>query len=176
MQTSHTGLAPRNDLGSPPLWPKIPWVFLGWNFTLLIDNNTFTLRLYFVFLGPTLFCHFHFVAKESSTCFSSMVVASVGSPRFFLALSPRVKSGSTSYQLRTGSFISLQWGQSYCWWLEAIRQTHQLRLVVEIPVFIGSYTSQVVVWDFWTINSIKSVLVMKKNKTKLKAGQEPHSP
>ena len=32
-------------------------------------------------------------------------------------------------------------------------------IAVELPLFIGFYTSQVVVWDFWTINSIVDVLV-----------------
>ena len=31
---------------------------------------------------------------------------------------------------------------------------NQLRLVVYLPLITGFYTSQVVVWDFWTINSI----------------------
>ena len=30
----------------------------------------------------------------------------------------------------------------------------QLRLVVYSNIYDGSYTSQAVVWDFWTINSI----------------------
>ena len=34
----------------------------------------------------------------------------------------------------------------------------QLRLVVEIPLFTGNSTSQVVVWDFWTIYSIMGFL------------------
>ena len=45
---------------------------------------------------------------------------------------------------------------TYCWWKKS--GVHQLRLVVEIPLFtrvlfIYIYISQVVVWDFWTINS-----------------------
>ena len=48
---------------------------------------------------------------------------------------------------------------SYCWWFR--NHANQLRLVVEIPfevpLFTGFYTSQVVGWDFWTINSIKEV-------------------
>ena len=38
------------------------------------------------------------------------------------------------------------------------RRYNQLRLVVEMPLFTGfSKTSQVVVWDFWTINSILDI-------------------
>ena len=35
-----------------------------------------------------------------------------------------------------------------------IRQTHQLRPVVFSFIYGVNYTSQVVVWDFWTINSM----------------------
>ena len=40
----------------------------------------------------------------------------------------------------------------YLWWF---RKSGKLQLMlVNIPLFIGFSTSQVVVWDFWTINSI----------------------
>ena len=38
----------------------------------------------------------------------------------------------------------------YCWWFRNPAPV----AVVDIPVFKGFYTPQVVVWDFWTINSI----------------------
>ena len=62
---------------------------------------------------------------------------------------------------------------SYCWWQPEIRQTHSpvevgswnpiiyrfcTSLVVEILLFCRFLApSQVVVWDFWTVNSITSI-------------------
>ena len=42
------------------------------------------------------------------------------------------------------AFLVESW---YCWWLKS--GDHQLRLVVEIPLFTRFYASQVVVWDFF---------------------------
>ena len=42
--------------------------------------------------------------------------------------------------------------QKYCWWKKSGQ--HQLRLVVYRIIYRVSKTSQVVVWDFWTINLI----------------------
>ena len=38
--------------------------------------------------------------------------------------------------------------------MEEIRHLPVEGQVVEIPLFTKNYTSQVVVWDFWTINSM----------------------
>ena len=41
----------------------------------------------------------------------------------------------------------------YSWWKKSCTSWH----VVNIPILAGFYTSQVVVWDFWTINSSMTV-------------------
>ena len=43
--------------------------------------------------------------------------------------------------------------KNYCWWLKS--GDHQLRLVVYPMIYRALGPSQVVVWDFWTINSIR---------------------
>ena len=45
---------------------------------------------------------------------------------------------------------SIGWHRSVILLMEEI--LHQLRLAACLPLFTGFYTSQVVVWDFWTIN------------------------
>ena len=43
----------------------------------------------------------------------------------------------------------------YCWWKKIL---HQLRLVVCRTIHRVSKTSQVVVWDFWTIDSTRTLV------------------
>ena len=50
-----------------------------------------------------------------------------------------------------------------CWWLKS--GDHQLRLVLYPIVYNFFHTSQVVVWDFWTINSIICKLFCPKITT-----------
>ena len=56
------------------------------------------------------------------------------------------------------SFVSWAFGENVlwlvCWVVDTVDGSqksgdHQLRLVVEIPLFTRCYTSQVVVWDFF---------------------------
>ena len=83
-------------------------------------------------------------------------------------------------------FFTPEWGQQDCDTVDGSEiQANQLRLVVYPTIYIylqGLYRCQVVVWDFWTINSKKNVLAswdgvqhFKSTEAALMANRMPHS-
>ncbi len=57
--------------------------------------------------------------------------------------------------LKNNDNNKILWVSCYCWWFR--NPANQLRLVVFSVIYKGCFKSQVVVWDFWTINSIMLV-------------------
>ena len=79
-----------------------------------------------------------------------MMMTTIPAIRFFFGCLRGSKISMTCCQLatpRTGPDLEKYYTpeNSYCWWFR--NPANQLRLVVEIPLFTGFYTSQVVVWD-----------------------------
>ena len=67
------------------------------------------------------------------------------------------KASDTKEVLFDGSEIRLTSPTSYNMWVNPM-------------IYRGFYTSQVVVWDFWTINSIRSSMIFWIAKEKLNSG------